>query len=711
MKSSLSLASFLILCLPAAAQWQTNGTAIGTGSNNQWKCEIAPGAAGDAYLAWSDATVSTTDYNIHLSRLRANGTVAWTQVICNATGNQETPQVIADGMGGAIVAWHDERGGAGSYSVYAQRIDSTGAALWATNGVQVTNVVATAMTKPRIAQDGYNGVFIVLDNPSDIYAQRLDQSGAVQWGVSGINLTAGITSTAQDDPQLVNDGNYGAIVTWDNNGNIQAQRINSAGIEQWGTAGTGIVVCNATGTQDIPQIAADGNGGAIIAWEDDRNGSTATAIFAQNIGSVGSPLWTLNGVQVGETGFDCRWRAPNTDGHNNAHIVADGAGNFYIIYETYLSSATDYNVLGRRIDGSNGSTLAAFPLSTSVIGDDTEARAVSDGNGNIIVTWDLQDTNNVTIHHIRTVTIGPNGSRSNDLYVCDGNAAGGGDRSLPAICVSGCFALYGWHDSRGTGTWDLYASSSQVLNAPIGSVPAAPSPVNGPGLVCADSVGQTFACASVPGANYYSWSFPSGWTINSGQGSTVVIAEAGTSGTISVYAINDCGTSTAATLVVTVPPNPTVSITNTPASCPTCCDGTATATASGGSPPYTYSWSNGPTGPGSTGLCAQCYTVWVTDANGCGTQDSTCVSFTVGMDVTGNAAAAFIYPNPARDFVYLVSGDNIFFVLSNTLGETIVYGELPQGKNKVDMRGLPKGIYFMRIQTGKDNINKVLIIE
>ncbi len=46
-------------------------------------------------------------------------------------------------------------------------------------------------------------------------------------------------------------------------------------------------------------------------------------------------------------------------------------------------------------------------------------------------------------------------------------------------------------------------------------------------------------------------------------------------------------------------------------------DGTATAAATGGTSPYTYSWSNGATGNFIFGLTGGDYTVTVTDANGC----------------------------------------------------------------------------------------------
>ncbi len=54
-------------------------------------------------------------------------------------------------------------------------------------------------------------------------------------------------------------------------------------------------------------------------------------------------------------------------------------------------------------------------------------------------------------------------------------------------------------------------------------------------------------------------------------------------------------------------------------------DGTATVTATGGTSPYTYVWSNGQTTATITGLDAGNYSVIVTDANGCTTQATTTV--------------------------------------------------------------------------------------
>ncbi|KAA3632003.1 MAG: T9SS C-terminal target domain-containing protein [Bacteroidetes bacterium] len=67
-------------------------------------------------------------------------------------------------------------------------------------------------------------------------------------------------------------------------------------------------------------------------------------------------------------------------------------------------------------------------------------------------------------------------------------------------------------------------------------------------------------------------------------------------------------------------------------------DGTATATASGGTPPFQYLWSNGATTITTTGLSAGTYTVTVTDANNCINSGSIQIgqSITVALVSPGN---------------------------------------------------------------------------
>lgn len=80
-----------------------------------------------------------------------------------------------------------------------------------------------------------------------------------------------------------------------------------------------------------------------------------------------------------------------------------------------------------------------------------------------------------------------------------------------------------------------------------------------------------------------------------------------------------------------------VAVTN--ASCYSFCDGAATATVTGGTTPYNYTWSNGATGSNTVnGLCAASYNVTVDDANGCSVVQSFSITQPPMLVITSTSA-------------------------------------------------------------------------
>ena len=82
------------------------------------------------------------------------------------------------------------------------------------------------------------------------------------------------------------------------------------------------------------------------------------------------------------------------------------------------------------------------------------------------------------------------------------------------------------------------------------------------------------------------------------------------------------------TVTVDSLPPATVSITSTNQQCNNACNGTATASLSGGKTPYSYAWSTSPVQSvqTATGLCNDTFSVTVTDASGCDTSSSVIIS-------------------------------------------------------------------------------------
>jgi len=268
------------------ALWTGDGHAVCTAAEDQYRVELATDGAGGAILAWQDGR---SGYNIYAQRITAGGTVAWTAngvVLCDTTGNQYMPLIVADGSGGAIVAWGDARNG-GDLDLYAQRVNSGGATLWTDNGEPVCTG-ETEHTYYEICSGGSGSAIVAWPDDRDsayhIYAQKLHAGGWPQWTTDGVAMMA--VSSNYIQPQLVSDSAGGVIVAVSNPGagdeDIYAQRLDASGTVVW-TAG-GVAVCDETSHQFYPAICTDGAGGAIIAWHDQRAGDD---IYAQRVTQYG----------------------------------------------------------------------------------------------------------------------------------------------------------------------------------------------------------------------------------------------------------------------------------------------------------------------------------------------------------------------------------------------------------------------------------------
>ncbi|MBW8050117.1 MAG: T9SS type A sorting domain-containing protein [Cytophagales bacterium] len=105
-------------------------------------------------------------------------------------------------------------------------------------------------------------------------------------------------------------------------------------------------------------------------------------------------------------------------------------------------------------------------------------------------------------------------------------------------------------------------------------------------------------------------------------------------GTYSVTVIDSNGCTVSDAVTISGFATITVSFTTTGALCNGQCDGSATVTASGGTPPYTYLWSDGQTDSTAANLCAGTYNIIVTDANACEATGSVNVSEPAPLTLT-----------------------------------------------------------------------------
>ena len=130
-------------------------------------------------------------------------------------------------------------------------------------------------------------------------------------------------------------------------------------------------------------------------------------------------------------------------------------------------------------------------------------------------------------------------------------------------------------------------------------------------------------------------------------------------------------------------------------------DGTATAVASGGSGPYTYSWNSSPvqTSAIATGLGTGDYVVQTTDANGCMSTDTVNVGLSIGIEAIVHDLAVKLYPNPAYTELNIevnLSG-HLTFMAYDVTGKQVLVQEIGSGKRIVSLADLSTGLYVYRV--------------
>ncbi|MCF6269461.1 MAG: T9SS type A sorting domain-containing protein [Melioribacteraceae bacterium] len=365
-------------------QWTTDGNVITSDAAHTTPYQAISDGSGGMVLCWRRRT-SLLNYDIYAGQINNSGTVSWTDVIINnETENQQNPALTTDGSGGAIIAWEDNRNkNTSGYDIYAQWINSSGVVQWTATGTAICTR-PYVQEKVQIVSDGSGGAIIVwrdLSNGSDynITAQKINSSGTVQWITDGFPIR-NLTGSSASDPKIVTDGSGGAIIVWEDtrsgNSDLYAQRINSSGSVQW--AADGVPITTAASTQSDHSVISDGSGGAITVWYDDRlGGGVSRDIYAQKINSSGIVQWTANGDSV----------CTATGEQTYPNLIGDGSGGAIFAWSDYRNG-TDYDIYAQYLNSSGTAQWAFDGVSVSTAsGSQTYPVLVSDGSIGAIIAW------------------------------------------------------------------------------------------------------------------------------------------------------------------------------------------------------------------------------------------------------------------------------------------------------------------------------------
>ncbi len=349
--------------------WPVAGITLAVAGAEAASPVLGPDGAGGFYIAWGDRRDG--DLDLRLQRVSGTGAIAagWpAEAIeaCTAPDEQFEPRLIA-GVSGVSLAWLDRRA-EGTARVYACRFLPSGqrAPGWPLDGVAVA-AGGGAQSDLVVARADVGGLRFAwaedrgLGSGRDVYAQRVDSTGAVVAGWPASGATACAAPGDQYAPSFTPDGAGGAYFTWTDERDtlaggrdVYVQRLDASGSVAAGWPVHGFALCADAGHQREPVLTGNGRGGAFAVWTDGRNdATTADDIVMREVAPAGPASVGVSGVTAahhdGQTFV--RWNAPPGHGwtyrvYASASPIADEGG---LAAATLVGTARDSSASDARL--------------------------------------------------------------------------------------------------------------------------------------------------------------------------------------------------------------------------------------------------------------------------------------------------------------------------------------------------------------------------
>jgi len=259
--------------------------------------------SGGVIIVQQNLTQTETNFEVFAQKISSDGSLPWGQkgILLYPLGGAEEVEIVNDSSGGAIVAWQVE-----CKDIRVQRVDANGNVLWQQNGVplELNKVVeGPFLNTPLLVSDGTGGAIVIWEDLrhglASIYAQNVDADGNIKWQPGGEEVCYIKTNSSFWPRTAVSDGSGGAIIACSykeaetNKKGLLVQRLDTTGRAVWGN---GIVVTESDHITHV--IAYDGYGGASIAWGSGKSMFKSERSYVQRIDSNGKLLWGAEGIKL-----------------------------------------------------------------------------------------------------------------------------------------------------------------------------------------------------------------------------------------------------------------------------------------------------------------------------------------------------------------------------------------------------------------------------
>jgi hypothetical protein len=272
--------------------WPAEGLVIGRSMAPGDAVGLASDGAEGGFVSWTEMHDRLSDVKMSCVSRPDAAVRSWT-VVSGAVPPEGTqfdnhPELVADGRGGAIAVWTDERNGTKQglalMDVFGQRVLSSGVPSWTTAGQGHAIAAGPGyQLDPHVVSDNAGGAFFAWDEHSPGAADqgrllRLDAEGrpAPGWPANGVPLGLEVSN-------LFSDLDGGVFVTWVDSSTAYLQRFESRWNPEF--ARPAAFSLGPPAGRRMVRVAADGRGGVFLAWEAQIQGKTEVQVQHVSLGA------------------------------------------------------------------------------------------------------------------------------------------------------------------------------------------------------------------------------------------------------------------------------------------------------------------------------------------------------------------------------------------------------------------------------------------
>lgn len=273
-------------------QWLSPFTVTDPAGGSFEVADIHPSINGSVITSFVQYTTFLGTKRMYVQRIGSQGNAIWSTPAAVMSSNSlqigAYPDFVEDGEGGGMFTWY----GVSPLQAYASHILLDGSNAYGGSVQIASSSGATQRVDPVGVRD--EDEFVIFFRPQDnnqgsdgIAAQRLASDGTLLWGNAGVSLKP-TSSSPQYGSFAATQTDQGSVLFFAESPSFGNDVLNGVGLDEYGKMlWKSAFISVASTPSGKSRIAVSSTGdGALLAWQDDRNGSND--IYGQRVNSDGT---------------------------------------------------------------------------------------------------------------------------------------------------------------------------------------------------------------------------------------------------------------------------------------------------------------------------------------------------------------------------------------------------------------------------------------